>query len=86
MILTKDFLDFNKKLKKKHSTKKYNSLLNKSPFIEVENDTKLSPIHNLIEEGYLEIISLDIGNQYSLKYTIHLSDKAIDRLQENISI
>ncbi len=80
MNIADKFLEFNEKLVKKYDSKRYSSLLNKRQFEEVEDYIAFSPIHELIEEGYLEFISLDIGDMHSTKYTIHLSDKAINEI------
>lgn len=82
MTIIDKFLDFHEKLVKKHDSKRYRSFLDKRSFEEVEADNTYSSIHELIEEGYLEFISLDIGHMNTTKYTIHLSDKAINEIEK----
>lgn len=81
MIIIDKFLDFHKKLMSKHDTKRYDSLLLKKPFVEEEDDNSFT-IHDLIEEEYLDFISLDIGSNNSCKYTVLLSDKALEEIKK----
>ncbi len=82
MKIIDKFLEFHEKLVKKNDPKRYSSLLKKRPFEEIEDDDTFSTIHDLIEEGFLDFISLDIGNLNSTKYTINLSDKAINEIEK----
>ncbi len=71
------FLKFHKEIIKEHDTKGYNSIMEKCSFVEIEENSLFSPIHDLIDAGYINFISLDIETDSSTKYTIQLSDKAI---------
>ncbi len=86
MNLIENFLNFHENLEKKHGIKRYKDLLDKRPFVEIENDSSFSSIHDLIDEGYLDFISLDIGHMNSTKYTVSLSEKAIKAIKENEKI
>ncbi|MGL1893883.1 MAG: hypothetical protein OCD02_19755 [Spirochaetaceae bacterium] len=81
MTIDDIFINFNKRLIIKYDSKTYSSFLNKNPFEEIEDDGKYSCIHELIEEGYLEFISLDVRNAISTKYIVKLSDKAINKIK-----
>lgn len=82
MTITEKFLDFHKDLLEKHDEMRYNSLLKKKPFVEVEDDTSFSSIHGLIDEDYLNFISLDIGDKGTTRYTVNLTDKAIEEIDK----
>lgn len=82
MTLLETFHTFHKKLKERHSNKSYDLLLKKTPFIEEEDGIEYSSVHDLIEDGWLEFISLDIGSINSTKYTVHLSDKALKEIEK----
>lgn len=72
---------FLKKVKEKHGARTYNSILNKKPFFEMEDgNNNESLVHELIDEDYLSFIALDILDLNIIKYTVHLSDKAIKHL------
>jgi hypothetical protein len=81
MKLIENFLEFHKVLKKRHEEKRYNDLLKKRPFIEIEDDNSFT-IQDLIEEGFLDFISLDIVDDKTSKYTVHLSDKALVEIKK----
>lgn len=72
---------FLKKVKEKHDASTYNSILNKKPFFEMEDgNNNESLVHELIDEDYLSFIALDILDLNIMKYTVHLSDKAIKHI------
>lgn len=82
MTIQDKFILFHNQLVVKYNTMEYNSILEKEPFDELEG-LESSVIHDLIEEGYLNLISLDISKMDLFKYTINLSDKALVQIKES---
>lgn len=84
MIIHNKLLAFNKRLIKEYGLETYSLILEKRPFEDVETNDKFSPIHELVEEGFLEFISLDIKHMSYIIYTIKFTDKAINEIKKAI--
>lgn len=82
MTIQDKFKFFHDRIMEKYERDDYNSIINKRPFDE-EEGMKTSIIHDLIEAGYLNLISLDISEFHIFRYSIHLTDKAIKEVKDS---
>lgn len=72
---------FYKMVETKYDSNALNSILQQSPFVEEEHDLHYSSLHDLIDEGWLKFISMDIREMNTVKYTVRFSSKAIQEIE-----